>query len=463
MAAPQSPINHLVVIALEIALAVALAAVAAAFLGVLYRRVPERWLVTLIAVLLVLAGATAILLVVGAAIDRWELGELAVVAGGFLAAAAGAAGALGLSRGLARIRSFEQVGSDMRDQLDEVLARHAEQRASELTQTLARERAETSHLIAGQERQLREEARVEVVRWADTARAELSEGVAEAQHRLEQRLSAWSADLERSQQQLKVRLETLIRQQAEALQAHEARLAAHAAEVEALEEHQRAAMGRIQDELERSVAEASEVTKGEIETHAAERRRALHEVGERLRNRERSMREQIEREEGELRQQLATALAEVERRHVEQLQRSLDRSVVRLQEDSEQTFDRQLREGREKTAERLARELELSMEHFLKAAETEVVNRIADSAQASATRFQRQIDDLVRAAEVQAGISNERVQALAERLERSLEAAHHRLGAFEAHVELELTTKLDEIERAFRGAPSPSERAQTRS
>src|SRR5687768_10136798 len=103
------------VIALEIALAVALAAVAAAFLGVLYRRVPERWLVTLIAVLLVLAGATAILLAVGAAIDRWELGELAVVAGGFLAAAAGAAGALGLSRGLARIRSFEQVGSDMRD------------------------------------------------------------------------------------------------------------------------------------------------------------------------------------------------------------------------------------------------------------------------------------------------------------------------------------------------------------
>ena len=174
------------------------------------------------------------------------------------------------------------------------------------------------------------------------------------------------------------------------------------------------------------------------------------------------MREQIEREEGELRQQLATALAEVERRHVEQLQRSLDRSVARLQEDSEQTFDRQLREGREKTAERLARELELSMEHFLKAAETEVVNRIADSAQASATRFQRQIDDLVRAAEVQAGISNERVQALAERLERSLEAAHQRLGAFEAHVELELTTKLDEIERAFRGATSPPERAQTR-
>jgi hypothetical protein len=451
-----------VVVALEIVLAVALAAVAAAFLGVIYRKVPDRWLVALAGVLLVLAAATGVLLAVGAAVDRWDLAELAVVAGGFLAAAGAVAGALGLSRGLARLRSFEQVGSDLRDQLEETLSRHAEQRASELTHTLARERAETSHLIADQERHLREDARAEVARQVESARAELIEGVTEAQQRLEQRLSAWSTDLERAQQQLKVRLETLIRQQAEALQAHEARLGAHAAEVEALEEHQRAAMGRIQEELERSVDEAFEATKGEIETHAAERRRALHEVGERLRNRERSMREQIEREESELRQQLTAALAEVERRHMEQLERSLDRSVVRLQEDAEQTFDRQLREGREKTAERLGRELELSMEHFLKAAETEVVNRIADSAQASAARFQRQIDDLVRAAEVQTGISNERVQALAERLERSLEAAHDRLNAFEAHVELELTTKLEEIERAFRSAGQAAERAQPR-
>ena len=174
------------------------------------------------------------------------------------------------------------------------------------------------------------------------------------------------------------------------------------------------------------------------------------------------MREQIEREEGELRQQLAMALAEVERRHLEQLQRSLDRSVVSFQEDAEQHVrppaSRRPREDRRAALAR-ARALDGA---FPQGAETEVVNRIADSAQASATRFQRQIDDLVRAAEVQAGISNERVQALAERLERSLEGAHERLGAFEAHLELELTTKLDEIERAFRGATSPPERAQTR-
>ena len=103
------------------------------------------------------------------------------------------------------------------------------------------------------------------------------------------------------------------------------------------------------------------------------------------------------------------------------------------------------------------------MEHFIKAAEAEVVNRIADSAQASAARFQRQIDDLVRAAEVQTGISNERIKALTERLEQSLEGAHERLNAFETHVELELATKLTEIERALRSAGQTVERARSRS
>jgi len=49
-----------------------------------------------------------------------------------------------------------------------------------------------------------------------------------------------------------------------------------------------------------------------------------------------------------------------------------------------------------------------------------------------------------------------------ERLEKSLEAAHDRLNAFEAHVELELSAKLGEIERALRAAGQAAERAQTR-
>ena len=55
---------------------------------------------------------------------------------------------------------------------------------------------------------------------------------AEAQARLEQRLSAWSSDLERAQQQLKVRLETLIRDWPVDLRKHVERLTREAARLE---------------------------------------------------------------------------------------------------------------------------------------------------------------------------------------------------------------------------------------
>jgi uncharacterized protein YukE len=451
-----------VVAALEIALAVAVVAVGAAYAAAARRPLPGRAFAVLAAVLGALGLACAVLLSVGLAIDRWSWRELAVTCGGFLAAAAAALGAAALQRGLARARSLEEVEQRMVAHLDETLAVHARERARELEQTLARERAETNHLLAEQERRLRDERRAAVDAELEQARTTLTGSVTDAQTRLEHRLRAWSADLERAQRQLKTRLEDLIRRQAEALQAHEARLASHAAEVQALEEHQAAMIARIRDELEKAVGEALESAKADIESHASERRRALHEVGERLRARERSMRDQIEREEAELRAQLAQAVGEVERRSTEQLERALDRAVVRLSEDAERQFDRQLRDARDRTAERLSRELEHSMEHFMKAAENEVVNRIAEAAQGSAARFQRQIDDLVRAAEIQTGISNERVQALTERLEKSLEAAHARLNAFEAHVELELSTKLADIERTLRSAGQTAERAQTR-
>jgi uncharacterized protein YukE len=451
------------VVGLEILLAVGIVVVAASFALVTADRVSARNLVAAAGALGVLGAATLTVMAVGLAIDRWSWRELAVTAGGFVAAACAEIGALAYLRSLERSRSIEAVGTRLLERLDTALAAHSEVRIAELEQTLARERAETIHVLAAQERALRDEHRTELERRAEEGRTQLTEAVTTAQQRLEQRLSAWSSDLERAQQQLKARLEELIRRQADALQAHEARLADHAREVVSLGEDQQTQIAKIRTEFERVVAEAYEAGKADIDVHAVERRRALHEVGERLRTRERSMREQIEREEAELRAQLATAVAEVERRHIEQLERALDRAVVRLSEDAERRFDKQLRESREKTAERLSRELEISMEHFMKAAESEVVNRIAESAQGSASRFQRQIDDLVRAAEIQTGISNERIGTLTERLERSLEAAHERLNAFEAHVELELSTKLGEIERALRSAGQTAERAQSRS
>jgi hypothetical protein len=449
------------VAAVEVTLAVGIAIVAASFVGVVLDRVSDRTLVAGVAVLGVLTGVAGIVLVIGLALDRWSWEQLLVSFAGLAAATAAEAGALGLSRGLRRLRAVEGERTQMLAELDRELELHTQRRLTELERTLARERAETMHLLVEQERELRETRRREAEQEADLAETQLIETVSESQQRIEQRLAAWSADLERAQQQLKARLEELIRQQADALKGHEQRLAEHAAEVVELEEEQHATIARIRVELDRSVAEAAETARAELEVHAADRRRALHEVGERLRSRERAMREQVEREETEVRQQLAQIVEEVERRHLEQLERILDRSVIRLSEDAERRFDVQLRESREKTAERLSRELELSMDTFTRSAEKEVAARITETAQTSAARLQRQIDDVVRTAEAQTTLSNERIQALTERLERSLEAANDRLLNFEAHVELELSTKLTEIERALRAAEQSIERERT--
>ncbi len=359
------------------------------------------------------------------------------------------------------MRSVEDESALILDQLDDMLAANAAQRAKELEQTLARERAETIHLVTEEERRIRDERRIEVSREAELAGNELIESVTSNQQRLEHRLAAWSSDLERAQQQLKARLEELIRQQAEALKDHESRLNVQASEVSSLEEEQNVAIARVRAELDRAIVDAAETAKVEIEAHATERRKALHEVGERLRARERAMREQVDREEVEVRAQLSGEIADVERRALEQLDRLMDRAVLRLSEDAERRFDAQLRDAREKTADRLSRELELSMETFTRSAEKEVAARISEAAQSSALKLQRQIDDVVRAAEAQTSISNERIQALTERLERSLDAAHGRLTEFEANVELELSAKLGEIERTLRAAEQTVERERT--
>ncbi|MGH3032769.1 MAG: hypothetical protein ACRDNE_18765, partial [Gaiellaceae bacterium] len=185
---------------------------------------------------------------------------------------------------------------------------------------------------------------------------------------------------------------------------------------------------------------------------AAERRRALHEVSERLRARERALREQIEREEAEARSRLAAGLGEAERRQLAQLERALDRSATRLGEEAERRFDAQIKESRERSAERLSRELDKSIEQFVRQAEREISDRINDLARVTAERMERRVSDVGRAAEAQHEVSAERLQLVSGRLEKALADAEERIAAFEAQIELELETKLDALERSLRSA-----------
>src|SRR5207245_1974791 len=75
------------------------------------------------------------------------------------------------------------------------------------------------------------------------------------------------------------------------------RIAADAERLEAESEQQRAGLMRLRDELARAIQETISAGNAELEGYAAERRRALHELNERIRRRERSLAEQIEREE----------------------------------------------------------------------------------------------------------------------------------------------------------------------
>src|SRR5918994_7417150 len=196
------------------------------------------------------------------------------------------------------------------------LEQHAEERRAELERTLARERANASYVLGEQERQLAEERRDTVARQVEHARVELADAVASAQERLESRLRAWAADLDRGQRELEVQLGQLGQRQKGALEAYDARLRADAERLAAASEEQKKALTQLRSEFDRLITQFAEEGRAEVETHAAERRRALHEVSDRLRDRERSVREQLEREEAEAHARVPAGPGDTERRQL---------------------------------------------------------------------------------------------------------------------------------------------------
>ena len=437
-------------LALEIAFAAALGVVAVSLVLVAFAHVSER-------LLLGLAVALGVLALAGAAIAGLEIARgtedselLLVTAGGLVVAALCQTGLYVLARGLRRIREFEQVGVEAQARLDDHLNRKADERRAELDRMLARERAEASHALGEQERALAEERRDAIARQAEHARVELTEAVTGAQGRLETRLMAWAADLDRGQQALETQLAQLGQRQQEALEQYDARLHADAERLAAASEEQRAALLRLRSEFEKLITQFVEEGRAEVETHAAERRRALHEVNERLRVRERSLREQIDREEAESRSRVVAGQSEAERRQLAQLEKALDRAATRLSEEAERRFDGQIKESREKSAERLSRELDKSIEEFVRQAETEVSDRIVQLARQTADRMERRLRDVARAAEAQGEVASERLRHVSERLDAALASAEQRIAAYEDEVDVRLESKLGQVERAVR-------------
>jgi hypothetical protein len=433
-----------VALVLEIAVAVALLLVALSFAGVALGRLGERALVALTVVLAVLA-AFALAAVGVNLVERFgETDVLLLAAGGLAAAAVAEGGLYGLASGLRALRGVAQTGDEARARLARALEIESEERRKELERTLARERAHATHLLGEQERALAEERRAVIERQAERARVELTEAVASVQQRLERRLMAWAADLDRGQREQEAKLAELGHRQREAVAGYEARLSADAERFGAASDELKAALTKLRQEFQRLATESLEEGRADIELNASERRRALHEVSERLRARERALRDQVEREEAEAKSRLTAGVAELERRQLAQLDRAFERAGTRLIEAAERRFDAQIKESRERAAERLGRELDKGIEQFVRQAEKDVSDRIAVIARATADRLQQRIQDAARAAEIQHDMSADRVRLLSDRLEEALVAAEERAAALE--IELGRTTAAFERE-----------------
>ena len=143
-----------------------------------------------------------------------------------------------------------------------------------------------------------------------------------------------------------MRIAELEQRQQQVLREIELRLTADAERLSAESEEQRAGVARLRTELNRTLDDALGLVRSELEVHAAERRRALHELEERMARRERELTEQTQREEVDAVQRVRAGFEDVSRRQIEQLERAVDRAVASHADEAAQ----QVRAAREDLA-----------------------------------------------------------------------------------------------------------------
>jgi hypothetical protein len=346
-----------------------------------------------------LVGAAATAAWVAFALDPSR--SAAIAAAGLTACLLAVIGALALRRGLMTGRAVDQQLNLVRQELDAVVAREVRQRSEELEHALARARADAVSTFADDQRRLSEERRRATSESEERARAKLVEALGGIQAKVEQRLVAWSSDLDRAEQALSKQLKELARRQRELIASAETRMAAESERLSSTDEEQRAAVARLREDLTRSAQEAAATADAELESHALERRRALHEIEERLRARERDIGQRIEREQAEAARRIQSTFADVERRQVEQLERVLERAAGRFSDAAAQQFDKSIKTAREDAAQRLSRELDRSIQMFAREGESMLAERLAQVGDAGGMRLEKKLAQVAKALERQ--------------------------------------------------------------
>jgi hypothetical protein len=423
---------------------VVLAALALA--GAALRRVGTSAL----AIVAILEGAAAVGVWVAFALrhDR----SLAVAAAGLTACTLAAVAALLLGRALKRVGAMDARLAETQADLLSSVEQEKVALGKELQLTLARARADSRSLLEEQERQIAEERRTLVAEWEHDATSALAEKLNQVQAQTEQRLAGWSQDLDRIAEATKMRIAELEQRQQQVLREIELRLTADAERLSAESEEQRAGVARLRTELARTLDEALGLARSELEVHAADRRRALHELEERMSRRERELTEQAQREEVDAVQRVKAGFEDVSRRQIEQLERAVDRAVASHADEAAQRFAQLVKTSREDAAKRLARELERAVSTFSREAETVLAERLAHVGDAGAQRLEHRVSNVGKELERR---HDELVAAQDQRLSELESEMRRRLEDLRSDVEAErgvLEARLQEILRRYASA-----------
>jgi hypothetical protein len=346
-----------------------------------------------------------------------------------------------------RITDVEAELDRARDELTQLIREESAARAAEIQRVMARERADSISRLQEEERRIAEERRRTVVEQERKAIAELGVGLGEAQQRVAEKLAGWSADLERTKQSLTSELAKLRERQQTLVAEAEARIETDREKIDEVGDFQATAFTRLREELQRAADEAAASVRADLETHAAEGRRTVDEMNQRLKARDRRMVERIEREEVDVVKRVQARFADVERRQLESLERATDQAGGRFAEAAALQFDTAVKSAREEAARRLARELDRAVHMFAREAESVLAERLAQVADSGTQRVEK------RLRQVTAGLERQRdefIGTLQRRLSQlELELREHMRGlADEAEAErAALDRRLQELAR----------------
>ena len=343
-----------------------------------------------------------------------------------VAAGAAAAAFAALRKTRAHERALEREIERGKAMFDEVVTREARLRAEELEQTLAMIRSEAISKYAAEERRIAEERRQVAAEIERTATTAMTEALTAVQRKVEQRITDWSADVDKLQEGLSNELVKIGAQQRQAIKDLEAKIAEEDTRLQGTIDRSREQIAKLRGELERQADALAKAGAADLENHAAERRAALTDVGERLRRREEEITAQIEREQAEATQRVTATLSDVEHRQVEQLRRVVQHEAARFSEAAAQQFELVIRAEREEAARRLSRELDLAVERFAREAEGDLAERVEQLAQSAVSRVETKLST------IDAGFERARNDATAAMARRTAEAEADLRGRLEA-------------------------------